>query len=125
MFGLSNTQTSFSWRSYWRTPLNLIPVVLTVLVNVAQWVISVSQFSTDQGFLVIRYSIYKGPNWLAPWYYILLLPLTGLLLLMMDFAFGYFLGKYSLLLRQLILWVGLIFNIALLWLVLLLVVINS
>ena len=125
MFGFLNVKTSFSWRTYLRAPRNFFPLLLALLSNIFQWVMVFTEFPKGDGFLIIRYSIFTGANWLAPWYYILSLPLAGLAFLIVNFFVGYFIGSSSLLMRQVLLWIGLLLNLALSWLIFLLVIFNS
>ncbi|MFH1866762.1 MAG: hypothetical protein ABIJ81_01625 [Patescibacteria group bacterium] len=117
--------TSFAWRSFCRSPNTLALIVVSLILNLVSWWLPYWQLELGDNFLTIRYSIYVGANWVAPWYYIFLPPLTGLLILIVNIILGYLVGRYSITMRFTFLWLAVMANLALAWLIFLLVVFNS
>ncbi len=116
---------SFAWRVYWRSPKVLLPLCLSLFINLLVWLLPYWQLSFDNDFLTIRYSIYVGSNWLAPQYFIFLPALVYLLFIIFNIFISYLVGKASLILRSLLLWQTVIIGLAFCWLELLLIVFNS
>ncbi len=112
-----------AWRAFWRQKATLTPAIITGAVLVAMWVVT---FQLPPSELVImRYSIYVGPTWIAPMRGLILVPLTGSLFAVADLAFAYLLGRSSVALKYLWLWSAVAMSLGFLWLNWLLVRINS
>ncbi|HBV33268.1 TPA: hypothetical protein DIC39_02665 [Patescibacteria group bacterium] len=117
--------TSFSWRSFWRSPLIFGPVALALIISLASLWFTWQQLELGQGFLTIRYSIYVGANWVAPWFFIYLPPVVALLILAINTVLAFVLGTRHISLRYLLLTAAALASAALAWLQFLLVVFNS
>lgn len=117
--------TSFSWRSFWRSPLIFGPLILALFISLASLWLTWNYLELGQGFLTVRYSIYVGANWVAPWYYIYLAPVVSLVILVVNTAMAFMMGQRSINLRYLLITAAALASIALAWLQFLLVVFNS
>ncbi|MFA4936714.1 MAG: hypothetical protein WC575_00255 [Patescibacteria group bacterium] len=120
-----NAARSFAWRAYWRSPKVLVPLCLSLFIDVLVWLLPYWQLSFDSDFLTIRYSIYVGTNWLAAKYFIFLPAVICLIFIIVNTFISYTVGKISLILRSIILWQTVIICLAFCWLEILLIVFNS
>ena len=116
---------SFSWRSFWRSPLIFMPLVTALIINLLSLWLTWRQLEWGQSFLTIRYSIYVGANWVAPWFYIYLPPVVGLIILGANTWLAFMMGTRNISLRYLLMLVAALVSVALAWLQFLLVVFNS
>ncbi len=68
-----------------RDPWILGMTALATLLNVILWVLLLWRFAGATEFIILQYTIYFGISALGPWYQILFLPLSGLLIIALNF----------------------------------------
>ncbi len=114
-----------SWRSFWRQKLVWLPVSLACLMILGSWLILWLGLPKQGELSVIRYSAVLGPNWLAEPGYLYLVPALGTLFVVVNILFSFYLGRRTLFLKQVWLWLGFVLTIGWLGLSFLLVWINT
>ena len=113
------------WRSFWRQKSLWLPQLLTALTLLALWwVILAIKISQDE-FAVVRYSVLLGPNWIADYKSLLWLPVTATGLAILNSILAYLLGRRTIIIKQLWLWLNWVLALGWLWLAWLLHLINS
>ncbi|MEI6627094.1 MAG: hypothetical protein WCL61_00715 [bacterium] len=68
-----------------RDKVILINALLALVFNVALWVLFLYYFHSASEYIVLKYNIYFGISDLGLWYYVLFLPLIGLLVLLINY----------------------------------------
>lgn len=113
------------WRSFWRQKSLWLPQLLTILtLGILWWIILVIKINENE-FAVVRYSVLLGPNWIADYASLLWLPLTATLLAILNSLLAYLLGRRTIIIKQLWLWINWVLTVGWLWLAWLLYLINS
>lgn len=76
----------------------LVCFLVALMLNIVLWGLLLFNFEQSSEYIVLRYTVYFGISSLGPWQYILLLPLIGLLVLLINtlIAFSFYL-KYRVL----------------------------
>jgi hypothetical protein len=64
---------------------------LSALLQIAIWVYVLNYWRAGSGSIILHYNIEFGVDLVGPWYYILSLPLSGLIFLLLDFGLAFFL----------------------------------
>lgn len=113
-----------AWRSFWRQRSLWLPQLLTGLTLLAVWLIILSIKTTQGEFAVIRYSVLLGPSWIAEPKSLYWLPITATLLALLNSLFAYVLGRRTIIIKQLWLWLNWILTLGWLWLAWLIRTIN-
>ncbi|MFH1112124.1 MAG: hypothetical protein V1712_03610 [Patescibacteria group bacterium] len=122
---LFSASGGFAWRSFWRSPHVLMPLGLSLFINLITWLLPYWQLGSDNNFLTIRYSIYVGTNWLGAEYFIYLPALVCLLFIVLNIFVSYIVGRLNVFLRSIFLWQTVVICLAFGWLELLLIVFNG
>lgn len=73
-----------------RDKLVLVNLAVGLLANVILWIILVFNFWGSVEYIILRYNIYFGISSFGPWWRILLLPLIGLLILVINFGNAFY-----------------------------------
>lgn len=68
-----------------RDPWILAMTALAGVCNLILWGVLLWRFAGATEFIILQYTIYFGISALGPWYQILLLPLSGLVILVLNF----------------------------------------
>ncbi|MBI4272855.1 hypothetical protein HY621_03310 [Candidatus Uhrbacteria bacterium] len=79
---------------FFRSRFFFSAVVLSLTANALIWILIVLGFSTlyqaDREFIPLHYKVPIGPDFYSNWYWIFVLPITGLLFIIFNFFFGRF-----------------------------------
>ena len=67
-----------------RDKIVVTSLVASLVINIILWALTLYTFWQATDFIVLRYSVYFGISALGPWYYILFLPLAGLVILILN-----------------------------------------
>ena len=112
-----------AWRAFWRQRTTLIPAGITGAILTATWVVAFQL--PDSELVIMRYSIYVGPTWIAPTRWLIAVPLTGSLFALLNLTLAYVAGRSSVAIKYLWLWSAVVVSLGFLWLMWLLIRINS
>jgi len=79
-----------------KSPARRNKIILTCLfsslvLNILLWVILLFKFFNAPEFIILHYNIYFGISDLGFWFEILLMPLFGLVVILVNFALAFFL----------------------------------
>ena len=74
-----------------RDRITLACLVLSGLINLSLWAVLLSNFWQSSEYIVTRYNIYFGISALSQWWVILLMPLLGLLVILLNFSLSFYL----------------------------------
>lgn len=114
-----------AWRSFWRQKSLWLPQLLTIItIIVLWWIILAIRINQDE-FAVVRYSVLLGPNWIADSGSLYWLPVTATILAICNSILAYLLGRKTIIIKQLWLWLNWVLALGWLWLAWLLHLINS
>ena len=81
-----------------RDRIILMNVALSILMNVAVWLAIIYNFWLESEYITLHYNIYFGISALGPWYALLVIPLLGLVIIMVNFLLSlYFYLKQQIL----------------------------
>ncbi|MBI5733976.1 MAG: hypothetical protein HY973_03480 [Candidatus Kerfeldbacteria bacterium] len=115
-----------TWRAFWRQPGITGAIGLNLLILLAiWWLILSTQGGQDNNFSIIRYAVPLGPNWVGDALWLLSIPALATVCALVNIALAYILGRRTLILKQVWLWLGFFITLGWLWLGLLLFWINS
>ena len=70
---------------------NLLVILLSFLLNMASWVWVLWQIGPQDETLFLHYNILFGVDYVGEWWKVLFLPLTGLIIFIINFILGWFL----------------------------------
>lgn len=70
---------------------NLIISILAFLLNVASWVWILLEIRPQEETLFLHYNILFGVDYIGEWWKVLFLPITGLLIFIINFSLGWLL----------------------------------
>jgi hypothetical protein len=112
-----------AWRAFWRQRATFTPAIITGVLLAANWALVFQVPSSE--LVIMRYSIYVGPTWIAPTRSLIIVPLVGSIFALVNLALAYVAGRSSVLLKYLWLWAAVVMAGGWLWLGWLLVRINS
>ncbi len=101
--------------SFFKDRVILLSILVHLGLNLTNWAILFFGLKSFRGYPVpIHYTILGGVDLLGEWYKLLLLPLTGGLILIINAALGFFSYKREKLLSFLLVGVGLLCQVLLL-----------
>lgn len=103
-----------TWRAFWRRPSSFVPSLLAIVSLLLNWFIASRMW--QMGSVIMRYSIYVGANWLAAGKWIVILPATATVIVVLDLVLAYAVTRASLVLRYLWLWSAVFVSVGSLWL---------
>ena len=69
-----------------RDRIIVINLFLSSVINLLLWGLLIFNFWQSPNFIVLGYNIYFGISGFGPWYYILIMPLIGLLVIVLNFS---------------------------------------
>ena len=69
-----------------RDKVILISFWIALAINIFLWLALLLQFGRADDFIILRYNIYFGISSLGQWYKILFIPLTGLIVLAVNYV---------------------------------------
>lgn len=72
-----------------RDRIILVNLFLSLLINVSLWAVLLFNFWQMPEYIVTRYNIYFGISALNAWYWILLMPLLGLVIFVINFLLAF------------------------------------
>lgn len=81
-----------------RDSIIIFNLAFCLIIDLALWLILLTMYWNSREFIVLRTNIYFGISDLNAWYFILLLPLFGLVIILVDF----FLALYLYLKQQML-----------------------
>lgn len=108
-------------RDYW---IN-VPLIIGILAQIFMWIYLPLNIETDTGSLFLHYNIVFGVDLVGPWWEILYVPISGLIILLLNGLFSYFIHKADKLLSRLLFAWAAFSNIFLVVVSILLIQINS
>ncbi|OGY47236.1 MAG: hypothetical protein A3J62_03535 [Candidatus Buchananbacteria bacterium RIFCSPHIGHO2_02_FULL_38_8] len=75
-------------RLYFSDKFIQVNLFLSLLINMALWLVLIGRRSSFSDLIPLHYNIYFGIDLLGYWYEIFLLPIFGLLVLLANFILG-------------------------------------
>src|SRR3989338_10640847 len=76
---------------YFKYRLNLVMFILSFLINLSNWIWVVLKIRPQKDLIFLHYNILFGVDYIGPWWQIIFLPLTGLLILLLNALIGWLL----------------------------------
>jgi len=107
-----------------RDKIILTNLIVGLAINVVLWALVLYGFRQATDYIVLRYNVYFGISSLGPWFYILLLPLAGLVVLGLNGFLAIWLYMRFRFLSYVLAWGASVINLILLVAIGLLVYIN-
>ncbi|MDO8668802.1 MAG: hypothetical protein Q7K65_00730 [Candidatus Buchananbacteria bacterium] len=83
---------------------------LSVLINAIMWVLLIFNFWQDSQYIVLGYNIYFGISSFGPWYQILLMPILGVAVILLNFSLSFSLYLKEKILSYSLAFIASIFN---------------
>lgn len=85
-----------------------------LFINVGTWAALIFNFQPVQEYIILRYNIYFGISSLGPWFFLLIIPLIGLLIIVVNYLFAFYLYLKEQLLSYYLSFAASVFNLILL-----------
>jgi len=114
-----------TWRAFWRQPGITGAIGLNIIILAANWWLALYNWPSRDNFSVIRYSAALGPNWVGDNLSLILLPLTATGFALINVALAYSVGRRTLILKQVWLWLSCLISLGFLGQTVLLFWLNS
>lgn len=93
-----------------RDRLIIMNLFLSVLINAIMWVLLIFNFWQDSQYIVLGYNIYFGISSFGPWYQILLMPILGVAVILLNFSLSFSLYLKEKILSYSLAFIASIFN---------------
>lgn len=74
-----------------RDKLILMNLFLSLALNMVLWLLLILNFWQAREYIILGYNIYFGISAFGQWYQILLLPLLGLIVILLNFSLSFYL----------------------------------
>ena len=76
---------------YLKNRFNFIALVLSVSLNLANWLWLITQIRPQAELIFLHYNILFGVDYVGEWWKVYYVPLTGLIIILINFIVGWFL----------------------------------
>ncbi len=82
-----------AWRFFIKDKIILISLILSIVLNITNWIVLFYKMPRGADLLPLHYNIYFGVDKFGPWYHSFFMPATGFLFMLLNFLVGYFIYK--------------------------------
>lgn len=72
-----------------RDRLIIMNLLLSVAINIVLWALLILNFWFSREYIILGYNIYFGISSFGPWYQVLLMPILGLLVILVNFSLSF------------------------------------
>lgn len=81
----------YSPKLYFRDLWVSVPLLGTILAQISMWWVLISNIRSDDGQIFLHYNIIFGVDLVGDWWKIYYLPLTGILVILLNYFFSFML----------------------------------